>query len=311
MSIVKIENLVKKYGDITAVSGISLEIEKGEIFGLLGPNGAGKSTTISMLSGLLKPTEGKILINDKDVIKHPMEAKKVLGLVPQDIALYPTLTALENLNFWGRMYGLSGKLLKERTSEVLTIAGLEERKNEKIQGYSGGMKRRINIAAALLHRPEILIMDEPTVGIDPQSRNHILESVKKLNATGMTVIYTSHYMEEIEYLCRRIGIVDHGKLMALGDKDELKMSLGKDEELELELSMVTPTVEEKIKAVTGVKKISVEDRKIIVISDGNNELVQNIISSISKLNIKIISINIKEVNLESIFLNLTGRALRD
>lgn len=311
MSIVKIENLVKKYGDITAVSGISFEIEKGEIFGLLGPNGAGKSTTISMLSGLLKPTEGKIFINNKDVIKHPMEAKKVLGLVPQDIALYPTLTALENLNFWGKMYGLSGKLLKERISEVLEIAGLEERKNEKIQGYSGGMKRRINIAAALLHRPEILIMDEPTVGIDPQSRNHILESVKKLNETGMTVIYTSHYMEEIEYLCKRIGIIDHGKLMALGDKDELKLSLGTDEELELELSMVTPTVEEKIKAVTGVKRIAVEDRKIMVISDGNNELVQNIISSISKLNIKIIAINIKEVNLESIFLNLTGRALRD
>lgn len=222
MCLVKIENLVKKYDKNTAVKGISFEINKGEVFGLLGPNGAGKSTTISMLSGILKPTEGKILIDGRDTSKYPMLAKKAIGLVPQDIALYPTLTAKENLYFWGRMYNLSGKLLKERVFEVLEIAGLEDRKNETIKSYSGGMKRRINIAAALLHHPEILIMDEPTVGIDPQSRNHILESVKKLNSAGMTIIYTSHYMEEIEYLCTRIGIVDHGKLIAMGIKDELK-----------------------------------------------------------------------------------------
>lgn len=229
MCLVKIENLVKKYDKNTAVKGISFEITKGEVFGLLGPNGAGKSTTISMLSGLLTPTEGKILINGKDTIKNPMLAKKAIGLVPQDIALYPSLTAKENLYFWGRMYNLSGKLLKERVSEVLSIAGLEDRKNEAIKSYSGGMKRRINIAAALLHHPQILIMDEPTVGIDPQSRNHILESVKKLNSEGMTIIYTSHYMEEIEYLCTKIGIVDHGKLIAMGTKDELKKSVDTDE----------------------------------------------------------------------------------
>jgi ABC-2 type transport system ATP-binding protein len=216
MEFVKIQNLVKKYNGNTAVAGISFNIEKGELFGLLGPNGAGKSTTISMLSGLLKPTEGSIFIKEEDVIKNPMDAKRVIGLVPQDIALYPTLSARENLSFWGRMYNLSGKLLKERMAEALEVVGLEDRKNEKIQNYSGGMKRRINIAAALLHRPEILIMDEPTVGVDPQSRNHILETVKKLNEEGMTVIYTSHYMEEVEYLCRRIGIIDHGKMIAIG-----------------------------------------------------------------------------------------------
>lgn len=228
MCLVKIENLVKRYDKNTAVKGISFEINKGEVFGLLGPNGAGKSTTISMLSGLLKPTEGKILIDGKDTSKNSMAAKNAIGLVPQDIALYPTLTANENLYFWGRMYNLSGKLLKERVSEVLEIAGLEDRKNETIKSYSGGMKRRINIAAALLHHPKILIMDEPTVGIDPQSRNHILESVKKLNSEGITIIYTSHYMEEIEYLCTRIGIVDNGKLIAIGTKDELKKSVDAD-----------------------------------------------------------------------------------
>lgn len=311
MELIKIENLTKKYGTNTAVDKISFNIKKGELFGLLGPNGAGKSTTISMLSGLLKPTEGSIFIKGEDTIESPMKAKKVIGLVPQDIALYPTLTARENLVFWGRMYDLSKKLLKERIEEVLNIVGLEDRKNEAIKNYSGGMKRRINIAAALLHRPEILIMDEPTVGIDPQSRNHILETVKKLNSEGITIIYTSHYMEEVEFLCTRIGIIDHGRIIAMGDKDDLKKSVINQDKIEITLSSVTPTVIQKIKALDSVTGVTEDGGRVTIYSQDGTGLIANILLEIAKLKIKILSLNVEEPNLETVFLNLTGRALRD
>lgn len=311
MEYIKVLNLVKKYNENTAVAGISLCIDEGELFGLLGPNGAGKSTTISMLSGLLKPTEGSIFIKGEDVVKNPMKAKRAIGLVPQDIALYPTLTAKENLIFWGRMYGLTGKVLSERIDEVLKIVDLTDRKNDRIQKYSGGMKRRINIAASLLHRPEILIMDEPTVGIDPQSRNHILETVKRLNGEGMTIIYTSHYMEEVEYLCTRIGIIDHGKVIAIGDKDELKKSVINQDKIEITLSSITPSVIERIKGLKDVAAVTTDENKMTVYSKDGTTLLTNILLEIGKLNIKVLSLNIEEPNLESVFLNLTGRALRD
>lgn len=311
MSFIELENLVKKFNGNTAVSGISLTIEKGELFGLLGPNGAGKSTTISMMCALLKPTEGNIYIQGSDIVKKPMEAKKVIGLVPQDIALYPTLTANENLAFWGRMFGLSGKQLRERMEAVLKIVGLEDRKNEKIQNYSGGMKRRINIAASLLHNPEIIIMDEPTVGIDPQSRNHILETVKNLNGEGITVIYTSHYMEEVEYLCTRIAIVDHGKVIALGDKDELKGIVAEKNTIELELSSVTPAMLESLRGIKSVTGIKTEGNKLIVLSEVGTNLLTEVLSVIAGINVKVLSVKLEETNLESVFLSLTGRALRD
>lgn len=311
MSLIRVENLIKKYGENSAVDGISFEIEKGELFGLLGPNGAGKSTTISMICGLLSPTSGNIFIKDEDVVKNIMKAKKVVGLVPQDIALYPTLTARENLSFWGRMYGLSGKTLKDRTEYALDVVELKDRKNEAINKYSGGMKRRINIAAALLHKPEILIMDEPTVGIDPQSRNHILETVKKLNQEKMTVIYTSHYMEEVEYLCTRIGIMDHGKVIALGEKDELKRSVINQDKIEIEVSSHSPTLIERIKEIKNVSAVTAEDNKLAIYFSDSPELISNILSVISGMNIKILSMKVEEPNLESVFLKLTGRALRD
>lgn len=311
MSFIKVENLVKKYESNTAVSGISMDIEKGELFGLLGPNGAGKSTTIAMISGILTPTTGNVCIGGIDIAKKPMEGKKLLGLVPQDIALYPTLTAKENLEFWGKMYNLRGKELKKRVEEVLEIAGLSDRKNERIEKYSGGMKRRINIGAALLHKPEILIMDEPTVGIDPQSRNHILDTVKMLNKEGMTVIYTSHYMEEVEFLCDKIGIIDHGKLLAFGEKEELKRSIINFDKIELQLSSITPSVKERIGSMEYVQSIDIDGSKVTINSSESEKLLVNILSALAKMNIKVLSVKIQEPNLESVFLNLTGRALRD
>lgn len=311
LSFIEIKNLVKRYKGNTAVDNINFHIEKGELFGLLGPNGAGKSTTISMLSGILKPSSGNIYINGNDVVEKNMMVKKILGLVPQDIALYPTLSAKENLMFWGKMYGVPKAVLKNRVSEVLQIVGLEERKNEMIKNYSGGMKRRINIGAALLHNPEILIMDEPTVGIDPQSRNHILETVKKLNQEGMTVIYTSHYMEEVEYLCNQIGIMDKGKLIAFGNKDDIKKTVINKEKIEIKLSQITPVIGETIKELPSVEKLIIKDRDITIYSKGNGELLADIISITNKAKIKILSINIEELNLESVFIHLTGKALRD
>lgn len=223
----QVKNLVKRFGQNEVVRGISFSVAKGESFGLLGPNGAGKSTSIAMICGLLTPTEGEIRVAGLDGGQESMKVRQMMGVVPQDIALYPTLTARENLAFWGQMYGLYGKELTKRVDEALEIVSLTDRQKERIDKYSGGMKRRINIAASLLHHPALLIMDEPTVGIDPQSRNNILETVQHLNSElGMTVIYTSHYMEEVEYLCQRVGIIDHGKLIALGTLDEVRNLAG-------------------------------------------------------------------------------------
>ena len=234
-SILEAQNLVKKFNDFTAVDGVSFAIEEGEVFSLLGPNGAGKTTTISMLSCLLAPTQGDAVIGGFSVDKDPMAVKKVIGVVPQDIALYEDLSAIENLMFWGRMYGMGGAALKQRVAEVLDEVGLTDKAKQRVKTYSGGMKRRINIAVGLLHKPRLLFMDEPTVGIDPQSRRNILDSVKALNQQGMTVLYTTHYMEEAQELSQRVGIIDHGKLIALGTQHELTQMVGQMDALRLHL----------------------------------------------------------------------------
>lgn len=215
-AILEVDNLVKKYGDFTAVKGISFSVEEGEVFGLLGPNGAGKTQTISMLTGVIPPTSGTARIGGYDITKEMDQVKKVNGLVPQDLALYPTLSARVNLNFFGRIYGLRGKELKNRVDDVLQIVALTEHADQAIDKYSGGMKRRVNIAAGLIHQPRLLFLDEPTVGVDPQSRNQIFESVTHLNhERGMSVVYTCHYMEEVETLCNRVAIIDQGEIIAL------------------------------------------------------------------------------------------------
>ncbi|MNI00775.1 Daunorubicin/doxorubicin resistance ATP-binding protein DrrA [compost metagenome] len=307
----QLTNLTKKYNDTTVVNNISLNVKRGEIFGLLGPNGAGKSTTVSMISTVLTPTSGSITIDNKSLREKPIEIKKIMGIVPQDLALYQALSAKENLEFFGSLYGLSGKKLKNRTNEVLEIIELQDKKNQDVAEFSGGMKRRVNIGVALMNDPKLLILDEPTVGIDPQSRNHILETVKKLNQDrGMTVIYTSHYMEEVEYLCKNVAIIDHGSLIALGTKEELKQSLAACDTLTVNFSEASEGALEQLNRIPGISKVNIEGNQISMLVSTNDKNVIEIVDEIKKLGIKLTSFKYEEVNLESIFLQITGKALR-
>lgn len=309
--ILEIKNLKKQYKDFVAVDNLNLKIEEGEIYGLLGPNGAGKSTTINTIIGLNKIDGGQILVFGKDLKANETEIKKNIGVVPQDIAVFEDLSAYENVEFFGRLSGLRGALLKERIKEALDFTELWDRRKDKPGQYSGGMQRRLNIACAIVHHPKLIIMDEPTVGIDPQSRNHILESVKKLNEMGSTIIYTSHYMEEIETLCSKITIVDHGKEIATGTKEELKELISHEERVQLELSHINDEILKAIKAVKGVKKCEAEGNAIEIFSEKNSENISSITSKIAEFKSKIVSINVEKPTLEGVFLTLTGRKLRD
>lgn len=311
MSFVEINGLSKSFGEMKAVENVSMNINEGEVFGLLGPNGAGKSTLISMITTLLKPDRGEIVVGGFELQRHVQEVKKLLGLVPQEIALYPTLTARENLMFWGRMYGLRGRYLKERVEVAFEIAGLKDRDKQRIDTYSGGMKRRINIAAALLHQPKVLIMDEPTVGIDPQSRNHILETVLSLNKQGMTVIYTSHYMEEVEFLCSRIAIMDQGKVIALGSKEDLKRRIGEMDTITIKSTNISNQLIESIRGLSGVANVAQKTDFLKVMAKDADAVLAKVVSVLELQRCKIHSVAIEQANLESVFLHLTGRALRD
>ncbi|MCY9185740.1 ABC transporter ATP-binding protein [Bacillus halotolerans] len=307
------ENIKKAYGKKTIVKGISFSLRKGESFGLLGPNGAGKSTTISMISGLVPLDGGEITVGGYVIGKDTNKAKQKIGIVPQEIALYPTLTAQENLVFWGEMYGLTHGEAKKRSAEVLEYVGLTERAKDKIETFSGGMKRRINIGAALMHKPELLIMDEPTVGIDPQSRNHILETVKQLNETGMTVIYTSHYMEEVEYLCDRIGIIDQGEMIAIGTKNDLCSRLGGDTIIQMTVSGADEGFLSAVRSLAHVNDVTVSESelKIEVAAAHHEKVVTSLLTEAAAHQTNLLSLQVQEPNLERLFLNLTGRTLRD
>ena len=312
-TILEVKDLVKKYGDFNAVNGISFEIEEGEIFSLLGPNGAGKTTTISILSTLYSPTSGDAIIGGHSVTKDPMAVRNLIGVVPQELALYDDLTGRENLVFWGQMYGLSGKSLRIRIDEVLEQIGLADRAKNRVKTYSGGMKRRLNIGVGLLHRPSLLFMDEPTVGIDPQSRRAILNSVKDLNRQGMSVLYTTHYMEEAQELSNRVGIIDHGKLIALGTQAELSRQVGENDTLILHIdeSQDGESLAAAVRKLKGVLKADITDHTMAVIAPEAEEIMAPVIIQANELGIKIHSVDIKEPDLEAVFLSLTGRALRD
>jgi ABC-2 type transport system ATP-binding protein len=304
-------DLNKSFGEIQAVKDVSLQIARGEVFGLLGPNGAGKTTTISMLTGLLEPTSGSIIVDGMDVEKHTTEVKAKLGLVPQELALYPTLSARQNLLFFGRIYGLKGKDLQRRVDEVLEMIGLTERANDAIEDYSGGMKRRVNIGAGLLHKPDVLFLDEPTVGVDPQSRNAIFESVEALNRGGMSVIYTTHYMEEAQRLCHRVAIVDTGELIALDTPTALIRSLGGGI-IVIGLAEGYPEeIVDQVAQLPTVKAATRADGELKVETHRLQEALMGILDITNKLDIRITSLELLEPNLESVFLHLTGKKLRE
>ncbi len=312
--ILKAQDLHKQFDKVPAVQGVSFEIEQGEIFSLLGPNGAGKTTTISMLSCLLTPSQGDATIDGHSVRKEPNAVKGVIGVVPQEIALYPDLTASENLAFWGRMYSLKGEALKERVAAVLEVAGLSDRANEKVETYSGGMKRRINIAVGLLHEPKVLYMDEPTVGIDPQSRRRILDTVLELNEKGLTVLYTTHYMEEAAEISDRIGIIDQGKLIALGTQAELTKMVGQFDTLLIGVDGATvdgAKLTAALSKVKGVHRVTFESDKLLLQAANANAVLGDVVSQINQAGGEIKSLKVEEPNLEAVFLHLTGRALRD
>ena len=311
MSIITINNLVKRYGTTIAVDNVNLKIQQGEIFGLLGPNGAGKSTAIKMIMGLLKPNSGEIFVEKYNVEKQNLEAKRLLGLVPQELAVFESLSARENVKFFGGLYGLRGKELNQKIDQALEFTGLKDRQREVVSKFSGGMKRRLNIACAIVHQPQIIIMDEPTVGIDPQSRNHILDSVRELNKRGATIIYTSHYMEEVEAVCSRVGIIDHGKLIACGTKEQLKEQIGTEKKILVELKNLNEDVVQEIKEIPGVVAVAQKDNKLEVHTQNSHDHLQDILFVLGKWNLAVRNISIKEPDLESLFLELTGKVLRD
>ncbi|WP_150273126.1 ABC transporter ATP-binding protein [Paenibacillus tepidiphilus] len=307
MKVIEIDNLVKKFGDHTAVNGLSLSIEQGEVFGLLGPNGAGKSTTINLVCGLLHATSGSVKLFGKQADAE----KSKLGFVPQNIALYDNFTAYENVKFFGELYGLRGKELESGIDEALEFTGLSDVRRKKAKTFSGGMLRRLNIAAALVHNPQLIIMDEPTVGIDPQSRNHILKSVQRLNEKGVTVVYTTHYMEEVETLCNRIAIIDQGQVIASGTKKELTALIDDKKSLHFTVDNAFELSKEELAQIEGVVNVEIGDNEVQVESLKEVDNLHAIMEYVSSRQVKVRDIGFRDVTLETVFLTLTGRKLRD
>ncbi|WP_101845295.1 ABC transporter ATP-binding protein [Halobacillus sp. Marseille-P3879] len=304
--------LSKAFKGKTVVEDVDLYLDKGESVGLLGPNGAGKSTTISMISSLLKPTSGDVKLHGKSMISNPSDLRKVLGVVPQEIALYQELTAYENLKFFGRIYRVPKDQLELRIQETLELVGLKDRQKDIIKTFSGGMKRRINIASALLHNPSILILDEPTVGIDPQSRNYILEMIRQLNENSQTtVLYTSHYMEEVEQLCNRVYIMDHGKVIASGTHSELLSILSNEDTMRVQLNQIHDNFINAIQNIDVVRQVEESGDGIKIIAQKSANIISTLVRIADQENIKILNFQMENPSLEDVFLHLTGRTLRD
>lgn len=305
----EVKKLVKRYGSKLAVSDVSFKVEKGEIYGLLGPNGAGKSSTINIITGLIKKDSGQVTVGGLDLDKELTKAKYLLGIVPQDLAIYNDLTALQNVKFFGALYGLTGGTLQKQALETLEFVGLKDKARDKVKTFSGGMKRRLNIACGLVHRPQLLILDEPTVGIDPQSRNHIMEAILQLNREGMTILYTTHYMEEAEQLCSRIAIMDAGQIVAQGNLQELRSLIEENWYIAVKVKG-TPPVNELSK-VAGVEKIDLNGNALRFTCRGKHSQLRDILEVLSREHTEILDLSIDEPNLEDVFLTLTGKRLRD
>ena len=307
----RIEGVRKRYRNNVAVDAVSLEVERGELVSLLGPNGAGKSTLMDMIAGVVRPDQGDVWVMGHSLRQAPMAVRAALGVVPQDLALYPDLSARENLQFWGRMYGLGGARLARRTADLLEVVGLVERQRDRVETFSGGMKRRLNIAAALLHEPPVIMLDEPTVGIDPQSRRAILDYVRRLNDEGATVLYTTHYMEEAAELSDRIAILDRGRIIAQGTHEALTRIVGEHDRVELELSEAGTDGAAAFADLPGVLRVSAQDRRLELLANDGPTLLPDLFTRAAERGIAVRSVTLREPDLESVFLHLTGRALRD
>ena len=314
MKLIEVQDLYKTFDDVTAVDGLSISMEQGEIYGLLGPNGAGKSTLIKLLVRALHPDKGDIQVFGKSLDAETMAIKQGLGIVPQDLAIYEDLTAEENVRFFAALYGLKGKELKDNVKQALSFVGLEDYGKKLPKTFSGGMKRRLNIACALAHKPQLLILDEPTVGVDPQSRYKIISSIKKLNQEGMSIIYTSHYMEEVEELCSKVGIIDHGKLIAEGTIAELENIVTDRSTTKLIVKNpqnINEALLEALKSIKGVIQVTAMEETISIDSLKEHENLEQVLATLLAHDIKIRDINLQKNNLESVFLSMTGRSLRD
>jgi ABC-2 type transport system ATP-binding protein len=303
--------LTKRFGRTLAVDDVGFRVAPGEAYGLLGPNGAGKTTTISMLCGLLEADAGEVALGGTRLADAPTRVKAGIGYVPQEIALYPDLSARENLTFFGRLYGMGGRELRARVGEVLELVELEDRADERLDTYSGGMKRRINIAAGLLHRPKLLVLDEPTVGVDPQSRNAILERVAQLNREGMALLYTSHYMEEVERLCDRIGIMDGGRMIAEGSRRELVDRIGQADRIELDVERDAERLAEACGRLDAVSQAQTADRQVVLLAADGRALLPALLEVAEREGVAVKGVQVIEPDLEAVFLHLTGKALRD
>jgi ABC-2 type transport system ATP-binding protein len=303
--------LRKRFGERLAVDGVGFEIQPGETYGLLGPNGAGKTTTISMVCGILSADDGDVRVNGQRVDPGTVAAKGAIGYVPQDLAIYPDLSARENLTFFGRLYGLRGSRLNGRVAEVLAVIDLADRADERTERFSGGMKRRLNIGIGLLHEPRLLVLDEPTVGVDPQSRNAILTSVEALSAAGMAILYTTHYMEEAERLCDRVGIIDGGRIIAEGTRRQLVALVGGLDRVRLSASGNIAEAAAEARRLAGVQEATVRDGGIDLLVVEARRLLPQLLSAMSQDGITIRSVEVIEPDLEAVFLHLTGKALRD
>ena len=308
---IKIERLRKSFKSLVAVDDVSFEVQEGEIFGLLGPNGAGKTTTINMICGVLRPDHGRVLIDGKDIWLEPKAVKKLLGVVPQEVTLYEDLTARDNLNFWASLYDLAGGERKERVDEALTRVGLADRASDRVKTFSGGMKRRLNLCMGLIHRPKFLLLDEPTVGIDPQARLNILEVIREVAASGTTVLYTTHHMEEAQELCQRIAIVDHGKLLTLGTLEELTRMAGEGEILKLSGSFDQETGQAGLAELQGLKVLKVTQGSAVLVVDPQGPGLMQTLPKLLDTRLPIADVSIQQPSLQSVFLHLTGRELRD
>ncbi len=305
-----VSNLTKVFGNVIAVDRISFNISAGEIFGFLGPNGAGKTTTINMICGLLKPDSGKIELDGQSFTPDRANLRRKLGVVPQEIALYEELNAVENLKFWGQLYGLKGKNLRNRINDLLELSGLSNRTKDRVKTYSGGMKRRLNMMAGLLHKPTLLLLDEPTVGIDPQARHNILDSVKDIAAQGTTILYTTHYLDEVEDLCDRLAIIDQGCILAMGTENEIKKTVGESSIIRITGNIKREVIDDIAGKFTGLKIESVSEREALLSvpsGNGTGQVIESIINS----EISVENMQIREPSLDSVFIKLTGKELRD